>query len=147
MSLLIRIIVIAFAFLVASFVAGMIIVIAVLFPDVSDVRLGINDGSLAIIATVGFVFVSGFALLPALVAVLITEGFAIRSVLFYAASGAVVGAVCYLGMADFRFDTMNFSGLVRREMEVMTGTGIVAGLIYWLIAGRKAGSWRSPTFP
>ena len=144
MALIGRLFVVAFAFFVASFAAGMIIVLAVLFPDVSDVRLGLNDGSFAIISTIGFVFVSGFALLPALVAVLITEGFAIRSIVFYAAAGAVVGAVCYLGMADFHPDTMRFDALVRRELEVMTGAGIVAGLIYWLIAGRNAGRWRSP---
>ena len=26
----------------------------------------------------------------------------------------------------------------------MTGAGIVAGLIYWMIAGRNAGAWRKP---
>jgi len=26
----------------------------------------------------------------------------------------------------------------------MTGAGIVAGLVYWMIAGRNAGAWRAP---
>jgi hypothetical protein len=26
----------------------------------------------------------------------------------------------------------------------MTGAGIVAGLVYWMIAGRNAGAWREP---
>ena len=26
----------------------------------------------------------------------------------------------------------------------MTGAGIVAGLVYWMIAGRGAGAWREP---
>ena len=26
----------------------------------------------------------------------------------------------------------------------MTGAGIVAGLVYWMIAGRNAGAWRTP---
>jgi hypothetical protein len=26
----------------------------------------------------------------------------------------------------------------------MTGAGIVGGLVYWLIAGRRAGTWREP---
>ena len=29
----------------------------------------------------------------------------------------------------------------------MTGAGIVAGLVYWTIAGRNAGAWREPTRP
>lgn len=142
MALLGRIIVIVFAFCVACFAAGAIIVMAVIFPEWSDVRLGLDDGTFAIITTIGFVFVSGFALLPALVAAVITEGFSIRSVLFYAVAGAVVGAVCYLGMANFDAATMTMHGLVRRELEVMAGAGVVAGLVYWMIAGRNAGKWR-----
>ena len=49
----------------------------------------------------GFIFLSGFALLPALVVVLITEAFYIRSVLAYAVGGAIVGAACYLGLIPF----------------------------------------------
>jgi hypothetical protein len=26
----------------------------------------------------------------------------------------------------------------------MTGAGIVAGIVYWMIAGRNAGAWRAP---
>ena len=29
----------------------------------------------------------------------------------------------------------------------MTGAGIVAGLVYWMIAGRNAGGWREPPRP
>ncbi|OQW56694.1 MAG: hypothetical protein A4S14_21165 [Proteobacteria bacterium SG_bin9] len=142
MALLGRIIVIFVAFCAACFAAGAIIVMAVIFPEWSDVRLGLDDGTFAIITTIGFVFVSGFALLPALVAAVITEGFSIRSVLFYAVCGAVVGAVCYLGMANFDAATMSFNGLIRRELEVMSGAGVIAGLVYWMIAGRNAGRWR-----
>lgn len=142
MALLGRIIVIFFAFCVASFAAGAVIVMAVIFPEWSDVRLGLDDGTFAIVTTIGFVFVSGFALLPALVAALITEGFSIRSLLFYAVCGAVTGAVCYLGMTNFDARTMSFNGLIRRELEVMSGAGVIAGLVYWLIAGRNAGKWR-----
>jgi hypothetical protein len=36
---------------------------------------------------------------------------------------------------------MHFEGIVRRHLEIMTGAGIVAGLVYWMIAGRNAGAW------
>ena len=147
MALLGRIIVILFAFCAACFAAGAIIVAAVVFPEWSDVRLGLDDGTFAIITTIGFVFVSGFALLPALIAAVITEGFSIRSVLVYAVSGAAVGAVCYLGMTNFDAATMSFNGLIRRELEVMTGAGVIAGLVYWMIAGRNAGRWRETPPP
>ena len=95
----------------------------------------------------GFIFLSGFALLPALIVVLITEAFYIRSVLAYAIGGAIVGAACYLGLVPFDPETLRFDGIVRRHLEIMTGAGIVAGLIYWMIAGRSAGAWREPRPP
>ena len=143
MAILGRIIVVCFAFCAACAVAGAVIVAAVLFPEMSDVRLGSEQDTLAVALAFGFVFVSGFALLPALIAVLVTEGFSIRSVLFYAAAGAVVGAICYLGLVDFDPRTMQFSAIDRRHLEIMSGAGVLSGLIYWLIAGRNAGAWRS----
>ena len=76
-----------------------------------------------------------------------TEAFSIRSVLSYAIGGAVFGAACYLGLIPFDPSAMRFVGIVRRHLEIMTGAGIVAGLIYWMIAGRSAGAWREPPKP
>ena len=44
-------------------------------------------------------------------------------------------------------ETLHFDGIVRRHLEILTGAGIVAGLIYWMIAGRSAGAWREPRPP
>ena len=76
--------------------------------------------------------------------VAIAEAFYIRGALTYAVGGGVVGLACYLGLVPFDPATMRFDGIVRRHVEVMTGAGIVAGLIYWVIAGRRAGAWRTP---
>jgi hypothetical protein len=76
--------------------------------------------------------------------VLITEAFYIRGMLTYALGGAVVGLACYLGLVPFNPATMHFDGIIRRHLEIMTGAGIVAGLIYWMVAGRNAGAWREP---
>ena len=148
MALIGRLFVIFFGFLFACMVAGMIVVGAVLFPEFSDLGSGpIDPGALNIVLGFGFIFVSGFALLPALIVVLITEAFFIRSVLAYAIGGAIVGAACYLGLTPFDPQTMQFDGIVRRHLEIMTGAGIVAGLVYWIIAGRSAGAWREPRPP
>ncbi|WP_375414813.1 hypothetical protein [uncultured Bradyrhizobium sp.] len=145
MSLIGRLFVILFAFLAASLVAGMIVVGAVLFPEFSDVASGpIDPSAINIVLGFGFIFVSGFALLPAMIVVVITEAFYVRSVLAYAIGGGVVGVACYLGLIPFDPATLRFDGIVRRHLEVMTGAGIVGGLIYWMIAGRNAGSWRAP---
>ena len=58
-----------------------------------------------------------------------------------------MGGACYLGLVPFDPATLHFEGIVRRHLEIMTGAGIVAGLVYWLIAGRTAGAWREPPRP
>src|SRR3954469_19346893 len=135
MALIGRLFVILFAFLFACLAAGVIVVGAVLYPEFSDLGAGpIDQGAINIVLGFGFIFLSGFALLPALIVVLITEAFYIRGALTYAIGGAIVGAACYLGLVPFDTQTLQFDGIVRRHLEIMTGAGIVAGLVYWMIA-------------
>ena len=144
MSFIWRLIVLLFAFLAATFAAGCIVVVAVMYPQWSSLDLGpIDRDALAVLTGFGFIFVSGFALLPATIMALVTEAFAIRSILFYALGGALFGLGVYLPFTPFDVTQMNFAGVDRRELEVMTGAGIVAGLVYWGIAGRRAGAWRT----
>jgi hypothetical protein len=148
MALIGRLFVILFGFLAACLVAGMIVVCAVLFPEFSDLGAGpVDSGALNIVLGFGFIFVSGFALLPAMIVVLITEAFYIRAALTYAVGGGLVGLACYLGLVPFDLETLRFEGIVRRHLEIMTGAGIVAGVVYWMIAGRNAGAWREPPSP
>jgi hypothetical protein len=78
---------------------------------------------------------------------LLTEAFCIRSALVYAIGGGLVGLACYLGLVPFDTDALRFEGIVRRHLEIMTGAGIAAGAVYWMIAGRNAGAWRQPPRP
>src|ERR1700722_3595755 len=145
MALIGRLFVIFFAFLAACFVAGMVVVGAIMFPEFSDLGAGpVDPGALNIMLGFGFIFISGFALLPAMLVVAITEAFYIRGALTYALGGAVVGLACYLSLIPFDPATMRFDGIVQRQLEIMTGAGIVAGMVYWVIAGRNAGAWRAP---
>jgi hypothetical protein len=142
MALVFRIIVILFGFFAASLAAALVVVGAVMYPQWSDVDIVIDDDTRNIVVAFGFLFVSGFALLPALIMALITEAFSVRSLLFYALGGAVIGAACYLSLVPFDPATWAFHGVVRRNLEVMSGAGIVAGFVYWFVAGRSAGAWR-----
>jgi hypothetical protein len=145
MALIGRLFVILFAFLAACFVAGMIVVGAIMFPEFSDLGAGpVDPGVLNVILGFGFIFVSGFALVPAMLVVAITEAFYIRGALTYAVGGGLVGLACYLGLVPFDTEQLHFEGIVRRHLEIMTGAGIVAGVVYWMIAGRSAGAWRIP---
>jgi len=148
MALIGRLFVIFFAFLAACLVAGIIIVGAVLFPELSDIGAEpVDQSAFDIVLGFGFIFISGFALLPAMIIALITEAFNIRSALAYAVGGGLVGLACYLGLVPFDTDTLRFEGIVQRHLEIMTGAGIVAGIVYWMIAGRSAGAWREPPRP
>lgn len=144
MALIGRLFVILFAFLAASLAAGMIVVAAVLLPEFTDLGIGQINPALDVVIGLAFIFISGFALLPAAILAIITEAFSIRRVLAYAIGGALVGAASYLGLIPFDPETMRFDGIVHRHLEIVTGAGIVAGVVYWLIAGRNAGAWRTP---
>ena len=148
MALIGRLFVILFGFLAACMVAGMIVVVAVLFPEFSDLGTRpLDSNAFNIVLGFGFIFISGFALLPAMIVVLVTEAFYIRSALAYEIGGGVVGLACYLGLVPFDTESFRFEGIIRRHLEIMTGAGIVAGLVYWMIAGRNAGAWRQPPRP
>src|ERR1700733_6132965 len=148
MALIGRLFVILFGFFAACLVAGVGGVGGGLFPEFSDFGTGpIDPDALNIVLGFGFIFVSGFALLPAMVVAATTEAFSIRGALTYAVGGAVIGLACYLGMVPFDTETLRFEGIVRRHLEIMTGAGIVGGVVYWMIAGRNAGAWREPPRP
>lgn len=143
MTLLGRIVVILLGMCLAALAAGAVVVLAVLFPEWSELALGpFDETGVGLVLAFGLIFVSGVALVPALIVVLITEAFGIRRALAYAVGGALSGVACYLGLVPFDTDTLSFVGLIRRDLEIMTGAGIVAGVVYWMVAGRNAGRWR-----
>ena len=147
MALIGRLFAIFFGFLAACFVAGAVVVYALLFPEVDMQTLEVDSGVMNLILGFGFILLSGFALLPALIVVLITEAFSIRHILAYAVAGGIAGLCCYLAFIPFDTVTMTFEGIIRRHLEVMVGSGILGGVIYWMIAGRKAGAWRGAPVP
>jgi hypothetical protein len=145
MALIGRLLIIFLAFLAACMAAGIIVVSALLFPEFSELGTGpVDEGALDVLLGFGFIIVSGMALVPAMLIAAITEAFYIRGLLIYAVGGGLMGLACYLGLVPFDTETLRFEGIVQRHLEIMTGAGIVAGLVYWLIAGRNAGLWRKP---
>jgi hypothetical protein len=77
-----------------------------------------------------------YTFVPALAGVLLAEAFAIRSVLFHAGNGAVCALIGWSLTSDLR--DQHFLS----NPTVLVGAGIVAGLVYWLIAGWTAGFWK-----
>jgi zinc transporter ZupT len=97
-----------------------------------------------VLVVFGTLFVSGLALLPALLVIVLAEAFAIRTVIYYALAGAAVAAFLYLSFRGFDTLALRVNGFARRELEIMAAAGIFAGFVYWIIAGRNAGAWRRP---
>ncbi len=85
----------------------------------------------------GFITVAAaVSLLPALLVVVVGEIARIRSILYYMLGG---GAALALLPLLVRFGSAAESGpLPTRVWTVMATAGFAGGLIYWLVAGRRA---------
>ena len=59
----------------------------------------------------------------------------------YAALGGVLALAVGYGV-DFAGDPPAPGSSLAREREMLAAAGIAGGLVYWLFAGRNAGSWR-----
>src|SRR5438270_12302373 len=122
MSLIGRLIVIFIGFLAACFVGGMIVVGALLFPEFSDLGAGpVDQGTIDIVLGFGFIFVSGFALVPAMLIAAISEALYIRSAFAYAACGGLVGLACYFGLVLYTSVMLQFECIVQLPLELILG--------------------------
>jgi hypothetical protein len=81
-----------------------------------------------------------FMLLPGILAALIAEAFAIRSLLYHAVCGGLSSWVSLMtvGGLDKQYD-------ISGEPLIAVGAGIAAGFAYWAVAGWSAGFWK-PVF-
>ena len=79
-------------------------------------------------------------LAPAMLGILISETFAIRSWMFHAINGGLCACVGVVAIVEAQkpYDFYN-------EPLIATGAGIAAGFAYWAIAGWSAGFWK-PVF-
>jgi hypothetical protein len=129
--------VILFAFLLASLAAAMVIAVSVMLPEWSDLLAqSMQHGVFSIVVGFGAVVLSALALLPAVIVVMLAEAMRLRSLLFYAAAGGLGLLALYYGLGLAPMDAR-----VGREFEIVAAAGIVGGLVYWALAGRNAGRW------
>ncbi len=87
------------------------------------------------------------AFLPTLIAVALAEALSVRSALAYALGGAAIMLLAYYGAGfDWSYEESidHAPPLVSRQAEIAVAAGAVFGLVYWMIAGRRAGMWRRP---
>lgn len=128
-----RMIVISFGFAAAIVVAGLVLASAV----EHDVGAALDTGYAPYIQTQiirGFVLVIAFAGVSFVlwaIGTLVAEILQFRSIFYHLGLGAFCGAA---GSFLHPIDTP-------RLLQVAVATGLVAGGVYWLIAGRRAGDW------
>lgn len=94
----------------------------------------------AAIIWTGFVSASvlgSFALLPAAIAILFAELLRWRSFIFHMAAAGVIALVLWTAGGE-----MAETG-PRPGTSIALAAGFLAGAVYWLIAGRSSGGWRT----
>jgi len=102
---------------------------------------GMPAVAIGAVVGLGAAIIGGTAMLPALLLVALTEGFAWRSIVLYGALGGVLALALTYGI-DFAGYVRGPDSMLAHEREVLAASGIAGGLVYWLFAGRKAGSWK-----
>jgi hypothetical protein len=144
-ALFLRFFTIAFAFLLASLAAGLVVAYGLLAPELG--KLGTNPDIWAgfwLVAVMAGLITPFFAFAPAFVVILIAEFFDLRSEIFYALAGGLSGVLGYLLSDPAHWQGAGTVKEFSFELQVIAAAGIVAGFIYWLIAGRRAGAWKAP---
>jgi hypothetical protein len=149
MSLIGRIFVIIFAVIVASLAAGMAIATGVLGPAWHSLSGDPAERFVFWSATfVGATATGAVGILPLAILIALGETFKIRSLLANTAAGAAMLLIGYYGSGlaqpSYEESIDNPPPAISREAEIVAAAGAVFGLVYWAIAGRKAGRWREP---
>ena len=148
MSVLARIVMAFFGYVLACIAAALVLTLGSLAPNWNDVMapLGPHGGtaeSIALWSVTGIaamiIFTVGF--LPTLLVIALAEGLAPRSAVVYGVIGAALSLAMAYGL-DFAGYIASSDGDLARNREVFAAAGIAGGLVYWLVAGRRAGAWK-----
>jgi hypothetical protein len=144
MTLFGRIIVIAFALIVAIMAAGVTIAIGILAPDWTWMDTDpVERVTFFVASFFATSFVGATAFVPALLLIVLAEAVRMRRLLYYGVAGAVVGLTSYFGSdVSLRLENTTDVAPVVHPLQLAAAAGIVGGLVYWLFAGRNAGRWR-----
>jgi hypothetical protein len=129
------------AYWLACIAASLVLTIGALMPVWDDLKsFDLQSVVLWSVIGVGAAIIGAVAMLPALLVIALAEGLALRSILVYAVLGGALALALTYGL-DFAGYIETPDSHLARGHEVLAASGIAGGLVYWLFAGRKAGSW------
>jgi hypothetical protein len=149
MTALFRLVMMLVGYIWACVAASAVITLGMLAPEWNDLEafgrsLGQSGDvpTTALWVTIGIgaaiVFAVGF--FPSLLAIILAEGFKLRSIVVYGVIGGVLALAAAYGL-DFGGYVTGPNADMIHEREVYAAAGIAGGLVYWLFAGRRAGIW------
>jgi hypothetical protein len=139
MSVVARLFVMFLAYILACIAASAVFTIGLLAPQWSHAAGDLPaEPALLALTALGAPVLGFIAFVPAALVVAIAEGFGWRSALVYAALGGGLALALSYGVHLTGDDITLY---LPREHEVEAASGIAGGLVYWLFAGRNAGSW------
>jgi hypothetical protein len=141
MSVVARLLVMLLAYVLACMTASAVFTIGALSPHWDDLMSsGLPPAAIWAIVAVGAPIIGVVAALPAALVVAIAEGFAWRSVILYAALGGALALALSYGLDMPGISQPDAS--IANEQQLLAASGIAGGFVYWLFAGRSAGSWK-----
>jgi len=142
MALLARVFTVMAGYVLACIAASIVLTLGALAPEWDQAAQGMPSAAIWAVIGLGAALIGGTAMVPALLIIALAEGFAWRSVLFYGSLGGVLALALTYGI-DVAGYVHGPDSMLAHEREVLAASGIAGGLVYWLFAGRKAGSWKS----
>jgi hypothetical protein len=149
MTALFRLVMMLVGYICACIAASAVLTLGTLAPDWNDLQaLGQSLGQSGDVPTVvlwatigiGAVIIFAIGFFPTLLAIVLAEGFKLRSIVVYGVIGAALALAAVYGL-DFGGYVTPPNADMMHEREVFAAAGIAGGLVYWLFAGRRAGAW------
>lgn len=148
-NLILRMIVVFFGFVLAVIAAELFLFVGLIAGYFPGILAGTEQDALVGGA---FVFLVWFpvamygafsAFLPGIIAVAIGEMMRWRGMI----ANMMLGGACtlFLGLSNFTNESHSLPS--ENTIIILLATGFVAGFVYWLIAGRGAGSWMDKPNP
>jgi hypothetical protein len=141
MTVLVRIAMLFVGYVLACIAASIVLTIGTLTPQWDDLT-SLGMSTLVVWSTVGIAaaIIASIAFVPTVLVMALAEGFAWRSGILYAALGGALALALGYGV-DFANSFGGPDSAMAHQREVLAAAGIAGGFVYWLVAGRKAGSW------
>jgi hypothetical protein len=149
MTALFRLVMMLVGYIGACVAASAVITLGTLAPNWNDLqefsRSLDQSGDVPTIALwsmigIGAAIIFAIGFFPTLLAIILAEGFKLRSIVVYGVIGAALALAAVYGLDFGGYVTAPNSDMMH-EREVFAAAGIAGGLVYWLFAGRRAGVW------